>query len=289
MLKSLLLTLLLGGHGQLETRAAELERLPGTGSSADFVESKLRAFKLLTELDEISRLGQKLGAKLVAASADDFEEGLARVIDEPSFAEFLGRLWKLAIHVAADPDSVRLVEQFDLELGPQRDADELAARFLNEMMGVLNENEWLRASSPSSIRSMADQIDIEDIDPDELGPWLLESMYDPAATPMFADFVWATVRTVGRLVVLRHVEASGFTPSQVYTESLFEASRKDAEVLEKMVSNLLDPNPAARIALTVDSFKQRANRNSLDDLMEQLDEQPDAWTKKLGTPPLDAG
>lgn len=282
MLKSLLLTLLLGGHGQLETRAAELERLPGTGSSADVVESKLRAFKLLLELDEISRLGQKLGAKLVAASADDFEEGLARVIDEPSFAEFLGRLAKFAIHVAADPDSVRVVEQFDLELGLQHDADELAARFINE-------NEWLRASSPSSIRAITDQVDIGNLDPDELGPRLLESMYDPAATPMVSDFVWATVRTVGRLVVLRHVEASGLTPSQVYTESLFEASRKDAEVLEKMVSNLLDPNPAARIALTVDGFKHRANRNSFDDLMEQLDEQPDAWTKKLGTPPLDAG
>lgn len=285
MLKSLLLTLLLGGHGQLETRAAELERLPGTGSSADFVESKLRAFKLLTELDEISRLGQKLGAKLVAASADDFEEGLARVIEEPSFAEVLSRLSKFAIHVATNPDSVRFVEQFDPELGH----DKLAARFIDEMMGVLNQNERLRASSPSSIRAITDQVDFGDIDPDELGPRLLESMYDPAATPMVSDFVWATVRTVGRLVVLRHVEASGLTPSQIYTESLFEASRKDAEVLEKMASNMLDPNPAARIALTVDGHKLRANRNAFDDLMEQLDERPGAWTKKLGTPPLDAG
>lgn len=286
MLKSFLLTLLLGGHGQLEARAAELERLPETSTSADVVESKLRAFRLLLELDEISRLGQKLGAKLVAASADDFEEGLAQVIDEPSFAEFLGRLSKFAFHVGADPTLVKFVEQHDMDLGLRHDTNEVAARFIDEMTEVLNEHEWLQTSLPNSITQ---RIAAEDVDPEEFGPWLLESMYEPAATPMFAEYVWATVRTVGRLVVLRHVEASGLTPSQVYIESLFGESRKDAEVLERMLSKIFDPNPSARIALTVDGFKLRANRNAIDDLMEQLDERPDAWTKKLGTPPRDAG
>jgi hypothetical protein len=62
MLKSILLALMLGDQGLLAARAEALQGLSGTSASREVVESELRVFGLLMEIDLIGSLSAKLGA-----------------------------------------------------------------------------------------------------------------------------------------------------------------------------------------------------------------------------------
>jgi hypothetical protein len=294
MLKSILLALLLGDQGLLAARAEALQGLSGTSASREVVESELRVFGLLMEIDLIGSLSAKLGAKLVGSCADDFEDGLARVTDEPLFAELLGRLARLAIEAADVPD---LGQQLDAELAPHSDASDVAARLVEDLepLSFLENLEplsrWSRAplQPPHMLAEFTDGVaQMRHAGPEELGAELLQSLYDPAATPMFSDFAWALVRTVGRIVAVRHFEAHGLTPSESYRSSMLKDSRGDVEQLTRTITAVLDPNPAAIIPFVLDAYQARANRHLIDAAMEQLDERPNSWAERFGAPPGDA-
>lgn len=278
MLKSLLFALAMGNGPDLEARAAELERLQGRLVSHEVVTAQRRAFGILVELNRINRIGAKLGPLLVGDSEDSFEEGLARLHDDDKFAELLGRIVRFT---AIAFDHPALVKRLDAEVGPQDTPSPIAARFAADLELLGDESRLPTAASEfgdvfSEMREAA---------PTEIGRTILDAMYDPAATKATSDIAWAVVRVIARAIAVRHLDSSGALASAEWSTGLFKDSKPDVECLAKLLSTFFEPQ--GQIAYMIESYKLRAKRDAIDEVMSQLSTRPEAWAEHFGIPPED--
>jgi hypothetical protein len=177
-------------------------------------------------------------------------------------------------------ESPRLRERVDAALSPKSNTSLATAHFLRQLEPL---NRWGDVSVPEELRD--DTLELRRLDSKVFGREVLDLLYDPASTPFAANFLWGAFRGLGRAMVLRHFDAHEIEPSSEYRDSLFAGSQNDVEQLDKAMEIIYSQAPGAMIRRELHSFAVRRNRVAIDEAMEQLEENSNAWMARLGSGP----
>lgn len=259
MLKSLIILLL--SNGLSATPAVEPREMSSAlaSGSVDEVEARL----LLAELKELQMLGDELGAQLIGDDRDDFDDGIAKMLDDERFAEFLGRQ-ALVTRTILDRSQLMplLASSFDPAMTPPLHQRAIVERFTSDCERL---SEALGPDPLASLQSLPHGSALVQDDAHVFGRSLIEMLYEPSATPVLADVAWSLVRLSARMLVVRHVSVSQDEFSEDYIEGVFEKSSEDVHSLGSFLASMLGIRSSTfpTIDLRLETLKQKINRQHL--------------------------